>query len=71
MDVFAQPLAQAGELAGGDLVVEVREVDVRPLPQLPGDQVAERVGREVADQPADQCTSWSTPWASSGTSSPR
>ena len=51
MDVLAQPLAQRREIARRDAVVERGDVRVGPLPQLAGDQVAERVGREVADQP--------------------
>ena len=52
MDVLAQPLPQPHQLARLELVVEVGQVDVGLAPELPGDQVAQRVRREVTDQAA-------------------
>ena len=51
VDVLSQPLTQRPQLAGGELVLEVADVGVRALPQLPGDEVAQGVGGEVPDQP--------------------
>src|SRR5947209_4323727 len=50
--VLTQPLAQRGELAGPDLVVEIRQLAPDPLPELARDDVAEGVGREIADRPS-------------------
>ena len=51
MNALPQQFPQRAEIAGGELILEVREVSVRALPQLPGDEVAQRVGGEVPDQP--------------------
>src|SRR6185437_10271407 len=51
MDALPQPLAKRAELAGGELVLEISEILVCALPQLPGDEVAQRIGGEVTDQP--------------------
>src|SRR5688500_1781523 len=50
VDVFAQPLGERGEVAAADLPVEVRQVGARPLPDLRGRDVPERVAGEVAHQ---------------------
>ena len=47
VDLLVEPGPQCGELAGGELVVEVRHVDERLLEELRAVEVAERVGREV------------------------
>src|SRR4051794_32088164 len=49
MEVLAQPVAKRRELALLEAVVDVRHVGGDSFPDLGGDQVAERVGREVAD----------------------
>src|SRR5437773_860143 len=43
--VLAQPLAQGLELAALELLVEAADFRLRPLPQLHGDDVPERVRR--------------------------
>ena len=48
---LAQPLPQRLELAPLDLRVEVGELLAQHVPELRGDQVAQRVGGEVAEQP--------------------
>src|SRR5687767_8515101 len=52
VDVLPQPAEQGGELAAGELRVEVAEVFSRLLEELGGVEVAERVGREVAERAA-------------------
>ena len=56
MDVGAQPVEQAGELAAGELLIQRRELRAQALVQLGGDDRAQRVRREVAeraDSPVD------------------
>ena len=52
VDVLAEPLAERGELAAADLLVDVGDVLRDPLPELRRGDVAERVRREVADRAA-------------------
>ena len=51
VDVLAQPVAQRRELAAAELRLDLGQVGAGARPQLGGDQVPERVGREVAEQP--------------------
>src|SRR5438874_1827661 len=44
--VLAEPLAQRHELTALELLVEIAEVCRRTVPELHGDDVPERVGRE-------------------------
>ena len=71
VDVLTQPLAQAVQLARGELRLDVRQIGVCALEHLPGYQVAERVRREVTDEPARPVHILEYPVASSGTSTPR
>src|SRR3954452_11651491 len=52
VQVLAEPVAERAELAPLEAVVEVRQGGDDLLPDLGGDQVAERIGREVADRAA-------------------
>ena len=49
MEVLAQPVAQRNELTSPDVLLDVRDLDCDPLPQLAGDDVAQRVRREVPE----------------------
>src|ERR1700676_804787 len=51
MDVLPEPLPQLSELTRTELLVQLRDGGVAALPELTGDQVAERVRAQVADQP--------------------
>ena len=52
VEVLAEPLADRGELALPDLLVDVSHVLAQPFPDLDAHHVAERVGREVAEAAA-------------------
>src|SRR5262249_10919241 len=44
-----QPAEQAGEVAAREWTVQVAHVPGGPLEELGGEEVAQRVGREIAD----------------------
>ena len=48
--VLAQPVEQAGELAGGDLLVQLGPLGAQALVQLARDHRADRVRREIAER---------------------
>src|SRR5918994_2616085 len=49
-EILLEPGRERTELALLELVVQIRDLDGHLLPQLPGDDVAERVGGEVPDR---------------------
>jgi hypothetical protein len=50
MDVLGQPHADRGDVAGAQRLVLRAEVLLEALPELGGDQAAERVAGEVAER---------------------